>query len=83
MSVVITDLSGVTKAELSGRLDTANVNQVETAFIAGIVPNTPGWLTRWLDNPPAIAPATMMPSVGLDEREVVDVAAYLMTLGQD
>ena len=51
--------------------------------IAGIVPNTPGWLTRWLDNPPAIAPATMMPSVGLDEREVVDVAAYLMTLGQD
>ena len=38
MDVVITDLSGVTKAELSGRLDTASVNQVETSFIAGIVP---------------------------------------------
>lgn len=38
MSVVITEVSGVTKAELSGRLDTANVNQIETSFIAGIVP---------------------------------------------
>ncbi len=38
MNLVITDLSGVTKAELSGRLDTANVNQVETSFLASIVP---------------------------------------------
>ena len=38
MNVVITDLSGVTKAVLSGRLDTANVDQMETAFTAGIVP---------------------------------------------
>lgn len=38
MDVVITDLSGVTKVEMSGRLDTANVSQVETSFIAGIVP---------------------------------------------
>src|SRR5687767_7214071 len=40
MDVVITDLSGVTKAVLSGRLDTANVNQMETAFTAGIVPKS-------------------------------------------
>jgi anti-anti-sigma factor len=38
MDVVITDLSGVTKVVLTGRLDTANVNQVETSFIAGTVP---------------------------------------------
>jgi anti-anti-sigma factor len=38
MDVVITDLSGVTKVKMSGRLDTANVGQVETSFIAGIVP---------------------------------------------
>lgn len=38
MDVVITDLPGVTKVEMSGRLDTANVGQVETSFIAGIVP---------------------------------------------
>jgi anti-anti-sigma factor len=38
MEVQFTDLSGVTKAVLEGRLDTANVNIVETRFIAGIVP---------------------------------------------
>lgn len=38
MSIVITDLSGITKAELSGRLDTSNVGRVETSFIAGVVP---------------------------------------------
>ena len=38
MEVVITDLAGVTKAQLSGRLDTANVDRVESSFTAGIVP---------------------------------------------
>jgi anti-sigma B factor antagonist len=38
MGVVITEVAGVTKAELSGRLDTASVGQVETSFISGIVP---------------------------------------------
>lgn len=38
MDVVITDLSGITKAELNGRLDTANVNDLETRFTAGIMP---------------------------------------------
>lgn len=37
MNVTIIELSGVTKAMLSGRLDTANVNQVETSFSDGIV----------------------------------------------
>jgi len=40
MSVVITEVSGVTKAALSGRLDSASVNQMETSFIAGIVPKS-------------------------------------------
>lgn len=38
MEVTIIDESGLTRAKLSGRLDTANVNQVELAFTAGIVP---------------------------------------------
>ena len=38
MEVQFSDVSGVTKATLEGRLDTANVNIVETRFIAGIVP---------------------------------------------
>lgn len=38
MTLVITELSGVTKAELSGRLDTANVNGVESEFSTGVIP---------------------------------------------
>ncbi len=51
--------------------------------IAGIAPNTPDWLTRWLANPPAIAPDTMMPPMGLGTEEIADVAAYLMSLRAD
>lgn len=38
MDVVITEEAGVTKAELSGRLDTANVNEIEQHFTTGIMP---------------------------------------------
>jgi anti-sigma B factor antagonist len=38
MQVVITDEAGVTKAELAGRLDTANVNELEAQFTTGIMP---------------------------------------------
>lgn len=38
MDVVITEESGVTKAELAGRLDTANVNELEHHFTTGIMP---------------------------------------------
>ena len=38
MDLVISEVSGVTKAELTGRLDTANVNDLETRFTAGIMP---------------------------------------------
>ncbi len=38
MDLTFTDLSGVTKAGLAGRLDTNNINRVETRFIAGLVP---------------------------------------------
>jgi cytochrome c len=52
----------------------------ERNVIAGEVPNTPAWLVRWLENPPAIAPRTMMPATALSERELRDAAAFLMTL---
>jgi cytochrome c1 len=50
------------------------------SFIAGIVPNTPVNLVRWVMNPPAIDPRTAMPALGLTEAEAQDVAAYLYTL---
>lgn len=38
MDIVIKDVDGVTLAALAGRLDTANVNQIESSFTARIVP---------------------------------------------
>lgn len=49
-------------------------------YIAGILPNTPESLTRWLLDPPSINPGTAMPSVGLDEAQARAAAAYLSTL---
>lgn len=50
------------------------------AYIAGRVPNRPALLTRWLRDPPAIDPATAMPSLALSEIEAQHMAAYLYTL---
>jgi cytochrome c len=49
-------------------------------FIAGVVPNTPVNLVRWVMDPLAIDPRTAMPAVGLTQAEAQDVAAYLYTL---
>jgi cytochrome c2 len=49
-------------------------------YIAGVLPNTPANLVRWLRNPPEVAPATAMPSLGLEEQEARHIAAFLVTL---
>lgn len=52
----------------------------ERTFIAGVVPNTPAQLVRYLKNPPGITPASAMPDLGLSEAQARDIAAYLYTL---
>lgn len=49
----------------------------DRAYVAGVLPNRPGGLVRWLMNPPAHAPDTAMPDLGLSERQARDIAAYL------
>jgi mono/diheme cytochrome c family protein len=49
-------------------------------FIAGIAPNQPAVLVRWLRDAPSIAPNTGMPDLRLPEQEARHVAAYLYTL---
>jgi cytochrome c1 len=48
--------------------------------IAGSVPNTPDTLMRWLQDPPAVKPGTLMPALGVSETDARDIAAYLYTL---
>ncbi|HEV7368106.1 c-type cytochrome [Arenibaculum sp.] len=49
-------------------------------YIAGVLPNLPENMVRWLMDPPAIDPRTAMPDLGLSEREATDIAAFLYSL---
>jgi cytochrome c1 len=49
-------------------------------FVAGLLPNTPPNLVRWLREPQRIDPLSAMPTLGLDEQEARNVAAYLYSL---
>lgn len=37
-------------------------------------------LTRWITNPPAVKPGTLMPNLGLSEQQVHDIVQWLLTL---
>lgn len=50
------------------------------ALIAGQLANEPANLVRWIMNPSAVEPHTVMPDMGLTQNEARDVAAYLYTL---
>jgi cytochrome c2 len=46
-------------------------------YLAGNWPNEPATLVRFLRDPPALSPHTLMPAVGIDEATARDMAAYL------
>ena len=48
--------------------------------IADTLPNTPDNMKRWIMNPSVIKPGTMMPPLGLSDKEADDLVAFLETL---
>jgi cytochrome c len=50
------------------------------SYIAGRIPNLPDPLAQWLVNPPAMKPGTMMPDLGISQKDARHMAAYLYTL---
>lgn len=48
--------------------------------IAGLLPNTPPNMERWLEAPQGVAPGNAMPNMEIDDHDARDVAAYLYTL---
>jgi cytochrome c len=50
------------------------------AYIAGVLPNTPDNLVRWIQEPQEVDPRTAMPDVGVTEADARDIAAYLYSL---
>lgn len=49
-------------------------------YLAGVLPNTPGNMLRWLQAPQQLAPGTAMPDLGVATADARDMAAFLETL---
>jgi len=49
-------------------------------YIAGALPNRPDNLVRWLIDPQAIEPGTVMPNLLVTEQDARDMSAYLYSL---
>jgi cytochrome c1 len=49
-------------------------------YIAGSLDNAPLNMVRWIQDPHAINPRTVMPTLGVSERAARDIAAYLYSL---
>ena len=50
------------------------------SYVAGRFPNNADALTRWLVNPPAMKPGTLMPDLGVSPDDARHMAAFLYTL---
>ncbi|MCT7376284.1 c-type cytochrome [Chelativorans salis] len=54
-------------------------NYARRVYVAGVLPNTPDDLVRWIRHPQEVDPRTAMPELGVTEEEARDIAAYLYT----
>jgi mono/diheme cytochrome c family protein len=59
------------------------LDYAQRTMLAGRMPNVPRNLVPWLIDPPALAPQTGMPNLGVSEAQARDIATYLYTLGAD
>ena len=50
------------------------------SYIAGRLPNREDVLARWIAEPGALVPGTLMPSMGVSSEDARAMAAYLFTL---
>lgn len=49
-------------------------------YIAGVLPNNPVNMVRWIVNPPSVDSLTAMPYLGVTAGDARTIAAYLYTL---
>jgi cytochrome c1 len=52
----------------------------QRAYIAGVLPNAPENMVRWIEDPKKVDSLTAMPAVGVTPADARDIAAYLYTL---
>lgn len=63
-----------------GRAGPALAGFGRRSYIAGEVPNRPDTLARWIVQPKALVPDTLMPAMGVSADQARDMAAYLLAL---
>ena len=51
-----------------------------TAIAGGILPFTEGNVKRWLKNPPALKPGSLMPNLNLSDADIEALTAYITSL---
>jgi cytochrome c2 len=71
-------IPGISGAQ--GRAGASLDGIADRIYIAGVLQNTPENMMRWIENPPAVDPKTVMPNLGVTERDAKDIAGYLYTL---
>ena len=49
-------------------------------YVAGVIPNSPQELARWIRTPEGVKPGTGMPNAGVTEPDAKDMVAYLYRL---
>jgi cytochrome c2 len=47
------------------------------SYVAGVLPNTPENVIRWIQDPKAVDDKTAMPKLGVSATDAADIAAYL------
>lgn len=66
--------------DANGAVGPPLVGIARRAIIGGVLPNTDANMTAWLEDPPAYAPRTTMPNLGLSAQTARDITAYLYSL---
>lgn len=51
----------------------------QRSYIAGVLPNSPSNLERWVMHPQSIHPGTAMPDMGVTQSDAQTIAAFLQT----
>jgi cytochrome c2 len=49
-------------------------------YVAGLLPNEPDNLIRWIQDPQGVVKGVAMPDMGVSEQDAKNIAAYLYTL---
>ncbi len=71
-------IPGVTGAK--GQVGPSLASVGRRTVIAGVLPNTPDNMVRWIKVPQSVVPGNAMPNMEINDHDARDVAAYLYTL---